>query len=179
MLHEGFLHVAIYQKWSNVSRETAICKENPPKKGGGEATPFWAQNGAQMGREHPKNGSIFGSIFGPIFGSLLDQFWEPTGPQDGPGRGQEEPKRTKWGSERPKGRLSKKWISHETVCIFSHLRSPRRPQEAKKTAKRRPEGAKKPQKRAPKATLKRNDFGTIFGPISEPILGSKMHEKVL
>ena len=34
-------------------------------------------------------------IFGPILGSLLGPFWEPSGPQDGPGRRQEEPKRTK------------------------------------------------------------------------------------
>ena len=93
-----------------------------------------SKNGPQNGPESdPK--SVFGPIFGSIFGSLLGPFWEPTGPQDGPGRGQEEPKRTKWGSERPKGRLSKK-VDFASDCL--HFFALETPQDGPKRPRRLP-----------------------------------------
>ena len=119
------MHFLRYRKWPNVLCETAIF-DKKRRKCAPRRNPFWTPKWApKWARDRPKNGPIFGPSFGPILGSLWGPFWEPSGPQDGPGRGQEEPKRTKRGSERPKGRLSKKWISRETVCIFSLLRPPK------------------------------------------------------
>ena len=55
-------------------------------------TPKWVPKRVQ---ELLKIGSNFGPFFGPILGSLLEQFWDPSGPQDRPGRRLEEPKRAK------------------------------------------------------------------------------------
>ena len=120
------------------------------------------KTGPKMSPRGAHNGVPFWSPFWCNFGSLLGVFRGPSGPEDWPGRGLEEPKRAKWSSERPKRRLSKKWFSHRTVCIFSFLRPPRRPQEAQKTAKERPEGAQKPKKRAPNENLKKKRFWDHF-----------------
>ena len=71
----------------------------------------------------------------------------PSGPQDWPGRGLEEPKRAKWSSERPKRRLSKKWFSQRTVCIFFALETtldgPKRPRRLPKSVARELRSLKK------------------------------------
>ena len=112
-------------KKTNVSSEVLILPKKL-EKCASRAHPFWApKRTPKRVQEQPKTGSLFGVIFGPILGSLLEVFWVPSGPQDWPGRGLEEPKRAKWSSEKPKRRLSKKWFSHGTVCIFSLLRPPK------------------------------------------------------
>ena len=158
-------------KKTNVSSEVLILPKNIEKCAPPRDTFLGPKTSPKMSPRGAQNGDPFWSPFWCNFGSLLGVFRGPSGPEDWPGRGLEEPKRAKWSSERPKRRLSKKWFSHRTVCIFSLLRPPRRPQEAQKTAKERPEGAQKPKRRAPNENLKMErfwdpfwmDFGVHFG----------------
>ena len=93
----------------------------------------------KMGPRAAQNWLPFWTHFWFNFGVAFGGFWVPSGPQDWPGRGLEEPKRAKWSSERPKRQLSKKWFSHRTVCIFSLLRppktAPRSPEDCQRTSR--------------------------------------------
>ena len=92
--------------------------------------------GLNLVRELLKIGSNFGSVFGPILGSLLEQFWEPSGPQDRHKRRQKGPKSASQSSQKRKRLFAKKWFSCRTVCIFSLLRP-------RKTAPKGPEGCRR------------------------------------
>ena len=142
---------------------------------GPKRTPKWVQ-------EQPKSGSLFGSIFGPILGSLLGVFWVPSGPQDWPGRGLEEPKRAKWSSERPKRRLSKKWFSHRTVCIFSLLRPPKTAPRGPEDCQRASRGSSEAKEKSPQRELKKGRilgpfWGRFWGPFWGPKNTKKYSEK--
>ena len=95
-------------------------------------------------QNRPQNRSKSTPKLDPFLDHFLNQFWAAFGdllgaiwPQDWPGRDLEE--RAKWSSERPKRRLSKKWFTHGTVCIFSLLRpqdGPKRPRRLPKSVSR-------------------------------------------
>ena len=124
-------------------RDTVLGPKMDPKMGPRAAQnwiPFWTH---------------FWCNFGVAFGGILGAIWAPRLAH------LEEPKRAKWSSERPKKRLSKKWFSHRTVCIFSLLRPPKRAPRGPEDCQRASRGSSEAKKKNPQRELKK---GQIFGP---------------
>ena len=109
----------------------------------------------KMGPRAAQNWIHFWTHFWSNFGVAFGGFWVPSGPQDWPGRGLEEPKRAKWSSERPKRQLSKKWFSHRTVCIFSLLRPPKTAPRGPEDCQRASRGSSEAKEKSPQRELKK------------------------
>ena len=147
------------------------------KKGPSDPSVLGPTTDPKMGPRAAQNWLPFWTHFWSKFGVAFGSFWVPSGPQDWPGRGLEEPKRAKWSPRGQKDDYQKSGFRIGLSAFFHSWDPPRRPQEAQKTAKERPEGAQKPKKRAPNASLKKNCFWDHFWDHFGDHFGAKIEAK--
>ena len=111
-----------------------------------EDTVLGPKTDPKMGPRAAQNWLPFWSHFWSNFRVAFGGFWVPSGPQDWPGKGLEEPKRAKWSSERQKKTFKKVVFALNCLHFFileTPQDGPKRPRRLPKSVPRELRSLKK------------------------------------
>ena len=106
--------------------------------------------GPKMGSRAPQNWIHFWTHFLSNFGVAFGGFWVPSGPQDWPGRGLEDPKRAKWSSESPEDDFQKSGFRIGLSPFFA-LETPKTAPRGPEDCQRASRGSSEAKEKSPPA----------------------------